>query len=76
MAVSVSQHAIDRYRERVADGSDGEIIAALSGPCFDLVASMGRGAVILSCGARAIVEDGSVVTVLRPKRRVMNWGRH
>lgn len=73
--LSISHHAIARYRERVADGTDEEIIALMSGKAFAVAAMMGRCAVIMCCGARAVVEDGTVVTVLPPGKRVMNWAR-
>jgi hypothetical protein len=74
--VRVSRHAIARYRERVADGPDEMIIAALSSVAIQALAQIGRGAVILSCGARVIVENGTVLTVLPIGQRVMNWHRY
>lgn len=74
--LSISHHAIARYRERVAQGSDEEIVALMSGRAFAVAATMGRCAVIMANGARAIVEDGTVVTVLPIGQRVMNWARH
>lgn len=68
----VSAHAIQRYRERVRDMSDEQIIVALSGRAFVACAAIGRGAVVLPSGHRAIVANGSVVTVL-PKGSFAAW---
>ncbi|HWW56375.1 MAG TPA: hypothetical protein VN047_05750 [Sphingopyxis sp.] len=73
--VRVSQHAINRYRERIADLSDEMIIAALSGKAFQVLSLLGHGAVRMACGARAIVQAGTVVTVLPLGQRVLNWHR-
>lgn len=73
--LSISQHAIARYRERVAQGTDEEITALMGGIAFAVAARMGRCAVIMCCGARAIVQDGTVITVLPRGQRVMNWHR-
>jgi len=75
-AITVSAHAIRRYRERVGDIAEADIVAALSTPIFHVAARMGRCAVIMRCGARAIVQDGVVVTVLPIGERVMSWARH
>lgn len=68
----VSAHAIQRYRERVADMPDEQIIVALSGKAFTACAAIGRGAVVLPSGHRAIVDNGLVVTVL-PKGSFAAW---
>lgn len=60
----VSLHAIQRFQERVASVSDGEAVAALSGRAFKAVNDFGCGAVILPSGHRAIIADGTVITVL------------
>lgn len=62
--VTVSRHAIDRYRERVADLSDHEIFAALSGPAFELAAEIGAPLVKLPGGQHAVLREDTVVTVL------------
>lgn len=68
----VSLHAVQRYQERVANVPDDEAEAALSGPAFMAACKFGGAAVILPSGHRAIVADGTVVTVLprgfRPNR--------
>lgn len=62
--VTVSRHAIDRYRERVADLSDREIFAALSGPTFELAVELGAPMVKLPGGHHAVLREETVVTVL------------
>lgn len=72
----VSAHAIQRYRERVADMPDDQIIVALSGRAFLACAAIGRGAVILPSGHRAVVQAGTVVTVLPHRAHVSFGGTH
>lgn len=62
--VTVSRHAMDRYRERVADVPDCEIFAALSGPTFELAAELGAPLVKLPGGHHAVLREDTVVTVL------------
>lgn len=62
--VTVSRHAMDRYRERVADLPDCEIFAALSGPTFELAAELGAPLVKLPTGQHAVLREDTVVTVL------------
>lgn len=76
--VVVSLHAIRRYQERVADVPDDEAERALTGTAFQSASDMGSGAVILPTGHRAIVADGTVVTVLPKGYRAhrVHRGRH
>jgi len=61
----VSQHAIERFRERVADLSDQAIVDALSTPVIQLAAALGAEChVRLPTGQRITVKDRTVVTVL------------
>lgn len=64
MGVYVSRHAMDRYRERVADVPDAVIFAALSKPVFDRAAAIGAPFVKLPSGHRALIRGDVVVTVL------------
>lgn len=59
----VTAHAIERYRERVADVPDDEIQAALSGRAFDAAQDFGAHVVILPAGQRAIIKGKHIVTV-------------
>ena len=60
----VSQHAIERFRERVADLSDQAIVDALSTPVIQLAAALGAEChVRLPTGQRITVKDRTVVTV-------------
>ena len=62
--VTVSRHAMDRYRERVADLSDAEIFARLSSPTVELAAEFGAPFVKLPTGHRVLIREGTVVTIL------------
>ena len=44
--------------------SDDEAVARLSGPAMEKAAAFGARYVILGCGNRAVIIDGTVVTVL------------
>ena len=74
----VSNHAIQRYRERVADLSTLKIEKLLSGPVFEAALAFKCNAVKLPSGHRAVLsEDGVVVTVLplgRPVKQCCNFG--
>ena len=63
-ALMVSRKALDRYRELVANLSDREIFTALSGPTFELAAEIGAPFVKLGSGHRAVIREGTVVTIL------------
>lgn len=71
---TVTPHAIERYQQRVANVTVAEAIAALSGPAFQIIHAIGRGAVRLPSGHRAICENGVVTTVLTKGSRA-SWDR-
>lgn len=60
----ITAHAIQRYKERVALVDDAHVIAALSGPTFDIAVQFGASIVKLGTGHRAVIRDDSVITVL------------
>jgi hypothetical protein len=62
--LTVTRHAMDCYRERVANLPDAEIFAALSGPAFGLAANIGAPFVRLPTGHRALIREATVVTIL------------
>lgn len=64
MSLFVSRHAIDRYRERVADLPDATIFAELPKPIFEKAAAIGAPFVKLPSGHRALIRNAVVVTVL------------
>ena len=76
-AVHVTEHAIDRYCERVEnaprDVVRARILAASRG--ITCAVAFGASVVILGCGARLVIEGASVVTVLGPaqKRSRSRW---
>lgn len=60
----VSAHAVLRYQERVRPCTDEEAKQALSNRAFQSASDLGRCAVILPSGHRAIVHHHTVITVL------------
>lgn len=60
----VTRHAMDRYRERVADLSDHEIFRRLTTPTFELAVELGAPMVKLATGHHAVLRQDTVVTVL------------
>lgn len=64
MGVHVTAHAILRYRERVADLPDAEIITALRSPTITQAVELGCCAVKLCGGQHAILKNGCVITIL------------
>lgn len=62
--LTVSAHAVLRYRQRVRNVDDEEAERALTTRAFHCAAHLGRCSVILPSGHRAIVQDHTVVTVL------------
>lgn len=63
MTFRVSQHAIERYQQRVADVSEAEAEAALSTPAIKAAAAFGAEFVRLGTGHRVTLQNGVVVTV-------------
>lgn len=69
---TVTLHAIERYKQRVENVPSAVVIERLSGPAFFALDRLGGGSVILPSGNRAVVQDGSVITVLplnKPRKR-------
>lgn len=64
MGVHVTAHAIARFKERVADLPEPEIVAALSSDTIAQAVDMGCCAVKLGSGHHAVIKGYSVVTVL------------
>lgn len=67
---TISAHARQRYRERVADVSDEAIDLALSGRAFVALDDMGGGAIVLPGGQRAVVRNHAIITILPKGYRV------
>lgn len=68
----ITDHAIERYRERVADIPEPEILAALDTPAVQAAAELGGECYVrLPSGQRIVVKDHTVVTVTprQPRRR-------
>jgi hypothetical protein len=73
--ITVTRHAMDRYRERVADLPDREIFARLSGPAFTLAVELAAPMVKLPGGQHAVLRGGAVVTVLPTEASVHTLDR-
>jgi hypothetical protein len=67
--VRITNTAVLRFQEFVANVSQPDAVAALDTPVMALAAKMGACAVILPRGQRAVIQDGAVVTVLPPRKR-------
>lgn len=66
--VHVTAHAIERYRRRVENVCDAEIVRRLSSPLIETAAKLGANAVILPSGHKVILVGSRVVTV-KPKHK-------
>ena len=64
MTLHITQHAIDRYRERVADMPDQAIVAQLTTDAVLAAARFGAPYVRLPTGQRIVIQRGAVVTIL------------
>lgn len=62
--IHITHHACDRYRERVGLLSDEAIADRLDTPAIQAAVAFGAGMVRLGCGARLVIKNGCVVTVL------------
>lgn len=77
--VFVTDHAIERYRERVGPMPESAIRQILTSDVITAAAALGCKSVKIDGGVRAIIKDGGVVTVVpshrfkpRKKRRKPN----
>jgi hypothetical protein len=62
--LTISKHAVDRYIERVEPVSEACARERLSSPAFAAAVRFGAKYVKLHGGARAVIADNCVVTVL------------
>ena len=62
--VFLTRHAIQRYRERVADVPAVEIWRALDCPAVRIAIDFGARFVRLSGGQRVVLEENRIVTIL------------
>lgn len=67
--IHVTGHAIQRYRERVANVPDDEVRARLSIPAVEFAVKFGAPFVRLPTGQRVVIEGGAIVTVLPKEHR-------
>ncbi len=64
--IIITNHAIQRFQERVKNLPPEEVCAILSGRAFQAAAQIGATFVRLGTGHRVVIREGSIVTVLRP----------
>lgn len=64
MAVHITAHAIQRFRERVADLPEAEVRERLRSPFITAAADFGAHVVRLGTGQRIVIGEHCVVTVL------------
>lgn len=60
----LTRHALQRYRERVADLNDDAIAALLDTPAVRCAIRFGAPYVRLGTGQRLVINDGVIVTIL------------
>ncbi len=66
--VFLTRHAIQRYRERVADVPAADIWRALDIPAVRIAIEFGARFVRLSGGQRIVLEQNRIVTILSSDR--------
>lgn len=64
MTLHVTQHAVERFQERVSNVTDAEAREALSSPTVRKAAEFGAPYVKLGTGQRIVLERDRVITVL------------
>jgi hypothetical protein len=69
MMLRITAHAVERYQERVELVDEAIVRRRLSTRAFAIAETFGARLVILPTGHRAVIEDGSIVTVLSRKMR-------
>jgi len=67
--IRVTNHAVIRFQERIANVPKPDVLAALDTPAMALAEKMGACAVILASGHGAVIQDHAVVTILPPRKR-------
>lgn len=67
--IHVTNHAVLRFQERVANVPAETVKAMLSAPLFELAVSLKATAVVLSTGQRVVLSGADVVTVLPARKR-------
>lgn len=62
--ITVTDHAVRRYQERVADVSDDEARSAMTSPAVICAADFGAPFVRLGTGQRIVIHGHAIITVL------------
>jgi hypothetical protein len=62
--VELTRHAIQRYRERVADVPPAAIWAALDCPAVRIAIEFGARFVKLSGGQHVVIQENRIITIL------------
>jgi hypothetical protein len=70
--IRVTQHALDRYRERIAPVSEEEARDAILAHITVINIALAFGAPCVRCGdgMRLLMKDGAITTVLAPEMRL------
>lgn len=61
--IHITAHAIDRYRERVANIPDEQIRARLNAPIIARAIDFGARTIRLGTGQRLIIDNQTIVTI-------------
>ncbi len=73
----ITRHAIDRFRERIADIPEEQIRARLDTPAVRAAIAFGARYVRIATGHRLAVHNGCIITILPPehfRRQVLREG--
>lgn len=72
--VHITQHAIERFQERVENLPDDAVVDRLRCPAVLKAAAFGAPIVRLATGHRIVLQNGSVVTVLPAHAKPKSMG--
>lgn len=67
MTITVTNHAVERYSQRVEPVGPEIARERLSSPTIQLASEIGCGSVKLGSGHRVLIKNGSVLTVYKPQ---------
>jgi len=76
--LTITAHALKRYRERIADLPEAAILAHLDTPAVQTAIAIGAPYVRLATRHRVVIKGSTIVTILPADCRrgfVARWGR-
>ena len=73
--LTITHHAFDRYRQRLARIPQDEIEQHLNQPIFQIAADFGAPYVRLPSGHRVVIKNHAVITILPPDFQPGRMGR-